>query len=342
MFDRRRFLTATAASLASASSRPDGALWAQGIDGQDSLAGDGNSESGSSNDDAQYRATPLPDPSVETWRFGMILTTPVRCENVHATFTVPIDWPEQSIEPIDQRVDSRVRYEFRELPAGVAKQVVIEIPVVAAGSTVHATADIQITKSNLAAPESTDGLTVPAKLDRSLRMFTGTSPNIDSSNGLIKRAARELLENAPEEGWRRVETIYDFVREKVQYVEGPIRNASDALKTGQGDCEDMTSLFVALCRNARIPARMVWIPGHCYPEFYLEAPNGKGHWYPCQAAGTRQFGQMQETRPIIQKGDRFKVPESSSQVRYLTETFRCDRKGKGTPRPKFLRELVVS
>ena len=52
------------------------------------------------------------------------------------------------------------------------------------------------------------------------------------------------------------------------------------------------------CAARRIsPPACVWVPGHCYPEFYLEDEQGQGHWYPCQAAGTRIFGAMPEARP---------------------------------------------
>jgi hypothetical protein len=283
----------------------------------------------------------LPEPTVEIWRFGMILETPVTCLNCHATFPIPADWPEQKIEVAARSFDAGVQFEIRDLPGKLAKQVVLSIPRVVAGSTVNATVDLKITKSNLGLPKSTENLSVPVKLERDMRMFMGTSPNIDTNNGLIKKLSREFSDGASQDGWKFVEQIYDTVRDRVAYVEGAIRNASDALKDGKGDCEDMTSLFVAVCRNLRIPARMVWIPGHCYPEFYLLDAKGVGHWYPCQAAGSRQFGEMQETRPIIQKGDRFKVAEHNSPVRYLAETFRCDAKGKGKPRPSFLMEKAV-
>ena len=71
------------------------------------------------------------------------------------------------------------------------------------------------------------------------------------------------------------------------------------------------------------PARAVWIPGHTYPEFYLEDENGKGHWFPCQAAGSYQFGSMSEKRPILQKGDRFKVSGQRELVRYAQPTLKC-------------------
>ena len=102
----------------------------------------------------------------------------------------------------------------------------------------------------------------------------------------------------------------------------------------------MTSLFVAICRSSRIPARMVWIPDHCYPEFYLEDTQGQGTWFPCQAAGTRQFGAMDEYRPVLQKGDRFKVAEKRQPVRYVAEFFRCVPQGKRDPRPLFVREVI--
>ena len=89
---------------------------------------------------------------------------------------------------------------------------------------------------------------------------------------------------------------------------------------GFGDCEELTSLFVAMCRVAGIPARSVWVPGHCYPEFYLEDEQGEGHWYPCQAAGTRIFGAMPEARPVLQKGDNFRIPGSRQPQRYVQET----------------------
>ena len=137
--------------------------------------------------------------------------------------------------------------------------------------------------------------------------------------------ATEHADNA----WAQVEGIYDWVRTNIEYRKGPIRHIRDALKDKKGDCEEMTGLFVAICRASNIPARCVWIPEHCYPEFYLEDPNGEGHWFPCQVAGDRQFGQMHEYRPILQKGDRFKVPEETLPLRYIAEYFTCKQRPAG-------------
>ena len=95
-----------------------------------------------------------------------------------------------------------------------------------------------------------------------------------------------------------------------------------AIDKGTGDCNQLTSTFVAICRASGIPARTVQIPSHCYPEFYLQDGNGKGHWYPAEASGSDDFGGIRTHAPIMQKGDNFKVavPGAGTQTyRFLPE-----------------------
>ena len=109
----------------------------------------------------------------------------------------------------------------------------------------------------------------------------------------------------------------------------PLRGAIAAIKDGTGDCEDMTSLFIALCRASNIPSRTVWVQGHCYPEFYLEDDKGEGHWFPCQAAGS-----------VLQKGDNFKpLNGKGERQRYLAE-FLTGADSGGKPRITPIRELL--
>ncbi len=119
-----------------------------------------------------------------------------------------------------------------------------------------------------------------------------------------------------ENAWDRVEAIYDWMRAKVKYKEksSKARNSTTVLKDGTGDCEEFSSLFVAICRAADIPARLVWVPNHVYPEFYLEDNKGNGHWFPCQSAGAaKQFGGITKSRPIWQKGDNIRPPINSKK-----------------------------
>jgi hypothetical protein len=147
---------------------------------------------------------------------------------------------------------------------------------------------------------------------------------IESTDREIKRLAEQIVQGQRTD-WEKAEAVYDWVREHVEYrFDEKLRGARAALRAGVGDCEELTSLFVAMCRANKIPARSVWIPGHCYPEFYLEDADGGGHWFPCQAAGSRAFGSMKESRPILQKGDDFRVPGEREAKRYVAGTFRVE------------------
>jgi len=274
---------------------------------------------------------------------GLRLKAGSTCQNVIATFAIPVTWPEQTVRMVNKEIDSAVnRWIARPAPGNNGTtQVVLSMSKVASGSTVNAIFEFDVTKSRITPPDQTDDLRIFKKVPREIRQYLGPSPKIDSNHRLIREAYLELSKEPFENAWELVERIYDFVRDKVRYVNGPIMLASEALRKGQGDCEEMTSLFVALCRRAKIPARMVWVPEHCYPEFCLEDTEGNPHWFPCQAAGTRQFGAMEEYRPILQKGDRFRIPEKRGEtVRYLTEFFTCQVNGKSNPNPRFLLEQI--
>jgi hypothetical protein len=142
--------------------------------------------------------------------------------------------------------------------------------------------------------------------------------------------------------WQRVEALYDFVRAKVKYLNGAEdMPAVQALKDGKADCYGLSALFVAMCRTMKVPARMVWVDGHQYAEFYLEEEEGKGYWYPAQLAGTRAFGEMPTPMVIFQKGDNFRVPERRRErLRYATDHTTLSSSPKYKPRVVYVREQL--
>jgi transglutaminase-like putative cysteine protease len=148
---------------------------------------------------------------------------------------------------------------------------------------------LEITRRTILPPTDTSIFSIPEKTDRTLQIYLAPSPGIETTNARIAKLAKEVAAEK-ENAWEKVETIYDWVRKNVEYREGPFKGALKALDDKKGDCEELTSLFIAMCRVNKIPARTVWVPGHCYAEFYLVDKEGKGHWFPCQAAGTRAFG----------------------------------------------------
>jgi hypothetical protein len=137
----------------------------------------------------------------------------------------------------------------------------------------------------------------------------------------------------------KIYAIYDGVMKKIDYVEGPDKGAVEALRDKKADCQGRSAVFIAVCRANKIPARMVWVHGHCYPEFYLERAPGDGQWYPCESAGTHAFGEMPLARPILQKGDNFRVPERKEHLRYASDyTVGLPTPGGGKPKVKYIRD----
>ncbi len=275
------------------------------------------------------------NPTVERWKFGIVVTASEGpALGIIAAAPVPSDWPEQKIRVVEESTSPEVqRMRFRTVGDG-ARQMVVEIPRLAAGQSAEAMLTVEITKSEIHEPGDPSSLAKPARITRNLRVYLSPSPQIESNHREIEALAAQISENQTN-SWETVLAIYDWVRENVQYREGPLKGALAALHDRDGDCEELTSLFIALCRAQGIPARTVWVPGHCYPEFYLEDAQGKGHWFPCQAAGASQFGEMIETRPILQKGDNFRLPEERQAVRYARPIL------KSTPRPGFIHPSIT-
>lgn len=277
----------------------------------------------------------LVNPHVERWQFGITITAAdAPALAIVAAAPVPSDWPEQKVRVVEEEVSESVRrVRFRNVGEG-ARQMVVEIPRLAAGETARAVLTFEIEKREIEEPEQTSLLLQPARPARDVRPYLAPSPQIESEHREITAVAGQLASGG-QSGWELAEAIYDWVRENVEYREGDLKGALAALRDGDGDCEELTSLFIALCRANKIPARTVWVPGHCYPEFYLEDGQGAGHWFPCQAAGDRHFGRMDETRPILQKGDNFRLPEERQPVRYARPILQSN------PRPGYAHPQIT-
>jgi len=275
-------------------------------------------------------APTLGDVRVQKYRVGVRVTARGRCRGLYATLPVPADWPEQRVRSATEDVSPEVRrLTYRVLPGDV-RQMIVEIPDLPPGRTAHAIVTFELERAAILAPTETDALLIPEKPGRELKQHLGPSPYIESRHPKIVKFARSI--GVEREGWGKVEAIYDAVREKVEYRNGDLKGAARALADGFGDCEELTCLFIAAARAEGIPARTVWVEGHCYPEFHLVDEAGTGRWYPCQAAGTRAFGSMPDQLPILQKGDEFRDPDRPGKtLRYVSEFMRGSAIDGGEP-----------
>jgi hypothetical protein len=281
---------------------------------------------------------------VSQWRVGMVIkASGGACRNMIGYAPIPTDWPEQEVNIVEEEISPEAKVNYETVDGGV-KILNVRVGQLGSGQEAKALVTIEIHRSTILPPDNTDVFVVPdsKKLTRQIRLYLGPSPKIESRDPKIQKLAKEITADK-EKAWDRVEAIYDWVRTKVKYENGPLKGALAALKDGTGDCEELTSLFIAMCRAVDIPARTVWVPGHCYPEFYLLDDKGAGHWFPCQAAGSREFGGITELRPILQKGDNFRAPRGDREhQRYMAESLTGKPSpGGGKPQVRFVREKVA-
>ncbi len=270
--------------------------------------------------------------------------------NILAIVTVPLACAEQEVELEEEDITSQVaELVYRPLGKG-ARQLIVKIPFLAHGDRAHALLTFQVSTRIVLPPEKTDELIIPKKPDRPLKRYLGKSPFIQTRHSKFRKICEQIMEKLEDSvddaeaitDWQRVEAIYDYVQDKIKYLEGPDKSALETLKDGQGDCQNIGALFVALCRTYKVPARMVWVHEHSYPEFCLEDATGKQYWFPCESAGDRAFGEMPLARTILQKGDNFKMPERPRKVlRYASDYAIAEgRPGLAKPSIKFVRKQL--
>lgn len=255
-------------------------------------------------------------------------------ERAVASSPALMEWPEQQVSLVDSESPAGWRVETRRL-GGTAEQMLLEVPLIPVGSEIvfARTYDVTCWTQRLR-PEAHDRLTAVPKTK--LRGYLQPSDGIESQHAEIRRFAAEAVgeETAPLE---RATLIFNATRKQLTYRTGKFIGALAGLRGGQGDCEEFSSLFVALCRASGIPARLVRGPGHCWAEFALADRDGEIIWVPADPTKERRVGVISHPLPILQKGDRFRPPDARGQtVRFITP--RCSGLG-ATPLLESIEEL---
>jgi hypothetical protein len=259
---------------------------------------------------------------VVEWEFCITLA----CSGGYAKTTrvnapLPIPWPEQEVELYEETKSNNVgKITIKKLSGKTASIMAFAVPILRNGDSAEAILRYRVRRRSTLRPADTNQFDFAKKLNGKLKGYLKPSPYIDSRNKQIREIGKTIFaDNEEQPAWDKVEAVYSWVRENIRYkFDAQPHTCQEALDTGHGDCEELSALFIAILRSRGIPARAVWVPGHTYPEFYLEDETGKGHWFPCQIAGSsHEFGSMREDRPILQKGDRFKTPVSRKTTRYV-------------------------
>lgn len=229
---------------------------------------------------------------------------------------VPIDWREQQVKQLGEEKPRGVTTRDIEL-AKHAAVMSVQIPVMPAGSEAVVERIYRVTRHEIVFMDL-DSLQKPERASAAMRQYLNPSPGIETSDRQIRQVAESLRDEAGDVQTARA--IFDWVRGHVKYRLDKYRGARFALTEKIGDCEDMSALFIAMCRVVGIPARLVWVEGHAYAEFFLEDSEGHGYWIPAQLSGPAWFGRMTEYRVILQKGDRVRNPVSRKYEHYAPQT----------------------
>ena len=258
-------------------------------------------------------------PTKTNWRVGVVMATGTNnVRNVQCRIPVPVQWPEQKVAVFDENLPPEITDVGWE-DLGNIRLMTFRITSVPAGEKFVATVTFQVETSQIIAPKNTSIFRIPDKKTRDIKPYFGESPGISLRNTKLKKQAK-LLFGGGLSDWAKVESAFDWVRDNIEERTGESKGSIEAFKNKFGTGEDRVSLFVAMCRINKVPARMVFIDGSQYAEFYMVDDKKQGHWFPAQVTGIREFGSVGEPRVILQKGDNYKVPGEKKKLKFVPAT----------------------
>lgn len=254
---------------------------------------------------------------------------------IRATTPLPIDCPEQSLDP--PRVESpSCEADLRQLSPS-ARELAVYVPVLEPGQSVRASVTVRATLCKQFWAYDRDQFAekqvVPADVRR---QFLGDSPGIETHAAQVRALAKELSAGLTHP-WDLARSFAAWVPKNIRPRLGPYTNVVTALEKRVGDCEEMSAVFVALCRAVNIPARLVWVPNHNWSEIYLVDRDGRAHWIPVHTACYPWFGWTGAHELVLQKGDRVASPDRRKPRRLLEDWMQWT----GTrPQVRYRAELV--
>jgi len=255
-------------------------------------------------------------PTTTNWRVGVVmLAGSSTVKNVICRIPVPVQWPEQTVSVHEEDLPAEITdVSWEDL--GNIRFMKFRIEDVPPGEKLIATVTFRVATSQIKAPENTSIFRVSKERTREIKPYFGESPEISMRNTKLKKQAKLLFDNTQSD-WARVEGIFDWVRDNVEERSGEPKGSVKTFLDMSGTGEDRVGLFVAMCRINKVPARMVFVDGTQYAEFYLVDDKGQGHWFPCKVTGIREFGSIGEPKVILQKGDNYRVPGEKKKLKFV-------------------------
>jgi len=126
-----------------------------------------------------------------------------------------------------------------------------------------------------------------------------TKTFIDPESTSIKSQADQILNTAgTNNSFIVAKEIFKWLKEKTEYVihengDNIVQSCNITLDKKTGDCDDLSFLYISLCRAVKIPARFIrgflieentGIP-HAWVEVFVGGDIGNGGWIPVECSG---------------------------------------------------------
>ena len=269
-------------------------------------------------------------------KIGIQLQGTGHAGQIKATTAAPVAWPEQRIDQVQvQRQGCGAQ--LRQIDTGAA-QLYLAAPSIEAGQTIAAAAHYQLTLFKHYGGFQRDQFPIeqPSLNKQFRRRYLYDSPGIQTRFDEIKKLARQVT-GGVYHPWDQAHAAYQWVWENIEGRAQVYTSVMEAIRHGIGDCEERAAVFVAMCRIAGIPARLVWLPNHNWAEFYLTDDEGTGHWIPAHTSAYSWFGWTGAHELVLQKGDSMRVPEKKQPQRLLADWMQWQG---SRPKVRYLAELT--
>ena len=119
-------------------------------------------------------------------------------------------------------------------------------------------------------------------MEKKIKKFLKSTYGCESDSPEIQEKLKEILGNESEKE-KIAQKLFHWVRDNIRYELVQIIGAKGLLTRKTGACVDKSSLYIALCRAAGIPARYIIVSAklntnksislkelnHCAPEIYI-------------------------------------------------------------------------
>ena len=226
---------------------------------------------------------------------------------VRASVPIPREWPEQRIEAGPPET-TRCKAKIEQTPPGAAALTI-------ATSTLKPNEIASVTYRQRVfvkthAPKRPEDYPSLPKIDAKARAFLAPTPTVDSNDAAIRAKAAEICEEI-KSPWDKAKRLSLWTFNHLEYKLMSYTSAKEAFDSKIGDCEERSSLFIAMCRSQGIPARSVISPGktrkdsgHCWSEILLADADGNAEWLPVDV-GLRWFAELPVAPLVLQKGDNY-------------------------------------